>query len=187
MCRKQQPKIPFPCSSLSLAALVAAASNKAPRHHKRRQQSSSGSKDRDVLRLFLGSLGLGRVAGALLLLAQVAGLGSRVAELAVSTALDGLGEVGLRDLGEAGGGLLDGEGGGEGLDGLGLGEVDLGVALLDLVGAAGEDDEALLVGLEAGDVGGQGLLAQVLAAAIDGDTDGGSVKAGDTGGLVDSR
>lgn len=52
---------------------------------------------------------------------------------------------------------------------------------------AGEDDQALLVGLETGDVGGEGLLAEVLAAEIDGDTDGGGHETGDAGLLQGHR
>ena len=55
-----------------------------------------------------------------------------------------------------------------------LGDVGLGVALLGSVGAAGEQDELLLVGLQAADVDGKSLLAEVLAAVVDGDTDCGS-------------
>lgn len=80
------------------------------------------------------------------------------------------------DDGEGGGGV--GDGAGDGLE-LVLG----GVALLGLVALLGEEDQALLVGLEALDVGGQGLLGDVLAASIDGDTDGGGVLAGDASGL----
>lgn len=80
------------------------------------------------------------------------------------------------DDGEGGGGVGDGAG-----DGLEL--VVGGVALLGLVALLGEEDQALLVGLEALDVGGQGLLGDVLAAGVDGDTDGGGVLAGDASGL----
>ena len=58
------------------------------------------------------------------------------------------------------------------------------VAGLGLVALAGEDDQAGLVGLEALDVGGEGLLGQVLAAAIDGDTDGGGILTGNASSLV---
>jgi len=131
-----------------------------------------------------GGLGLGLVLGTLLALAGVALVGAGEAEGAVGTALVGGGEVGLGDLGEAGGEGLDGEGGVDLGDGLGLGEVGGGVALLGLAGLAGEEDQALLVGLEAGDVGGEALLGEVLAAAIDGDADGLGELAGDAGGLV---
>lgn len=73
------------------------------------------------------------------------------------------------------------QGGGDGGDLVELGDVGLGVTLLGGVGLAGEEDEALLVGLEAGDVGGKALLAQVLSAEVDRDTDGGSQRLGDTG------
>ena len=80
------------------------------------------------------------------------------------------------DDGEGGGGV--GDGAGDGLE-LVLG----GVALLGLVALLGEQDQALLVGLEALDVGGQGLLGDVLATGVDGDTDGRGVLAGDASGL----
>lgn len=80
------------------------------------------------------------------------------------------------DDGEGSGGVGDGVG-----DGLEL--VLGGVALLGLVALLGEQDQALLVGLEALDVGGQRLLGDVLATSIDGDTDGGGVLAGDASGL----
>lgn len=112
-------------------------------------------------------------------------VGTLVAELAVGTTLDGGGEVGLLDGLDGGVGVHDGEGGGGVGNGVGDGlELVLGgVALLGLVALLGEEDQALLVGLEALDVGGQGLLGDVLAASIDGDTDGGGVLAGDASGL----
>lgn len=64
---------------------------------------------------------------------------------------------------------------------LDLGDVGLGVTLLGGVRSAGKEDQALLVGLEAGNVGSKGLLAEVLSAEIDSDTDGGSESLGDTG------
>lgn len=64
---------------------------------------------------------------------------------------------------------------------LDLGDVGLGVTLLGGVGSAGEEDQSLLVGLEAGNVGSKGLLAEVLSTEIDSDADGGSESLGDTG------
>lgn len=103
-----------------------------------------------------------------------------MAEGDVGTALDGSGHVTLLDLldGDVGGG--DGEDGGDGGCLLDLGDVGLGVTLLGGVGLAGEQDQALLVGLEAGDVDGQGLLGDVLATEVDGDADGGGKGLGDT-------
>ena len=66
-----------------------------------------------------------------------------------------------------------------------LGSLDVlggGVTLLGLAVAAGEEDEALPVFLEALDVGLEALLGEVLAAGVDRDTDGASELAGDTGG-----
>lgn len=107
-----------------------------------------------------------------------------MAEGDVGTTLDGGGDVALLDLldGEVGGG--DGEGGGDVGGLVDLGDVGLGVTLLGGVGLAGEQDQALLVGLEAGDVDGQGLLGEVLAAEVDGDADGGSKGTGDTSLLL---
>jgi len=51
------------------------------------------------------------------------------------------------------------------------------------LGLAGEEDEASLVGLQALDVGLERLLGQVLAAGVDGDTDGGRQLAWDAGFL----
>lgn len=137
-------------------------------------------------RLFLlVGLGLGGLLGALLAGTLVALVGTLVAQLAVGTTLDGGGEVGLLDGLDGGVGVDDGEGGGVVGNGVGDGlELVLGgVALLGLVALLGEEDQALLVGLEALDVGGQGLLGDVLAASIDGDTDGRGVLAGDASGL----
>ena len=52
------------------------------------------------------------------------------------------------------------------------------VTLLGLAVAAGEEDEALAVLLEALDIGLEGLLREVLAARVDGDTDGAGELAG---------
>lgn len=56
-----------------------------------------------------------------------------------------------------------------------------GLALLGGLEVAGEEDEALLVGLQALNVDLEGLLAEVLAAGVDGDTDGARKLAGDVG------
>lgn len=64
-----------------------------------------------------------------------------------------------------------------------LGSIDLvlrGVTLLRRLDLAGEEDEALLVLLEAQDVGLERLLGQVLAAGVDSNTDGGRQLAWDT-------
>ena len=57
------------------------------------------------------------------------------------------------------------------------------VTSLGLARATGEDDEALLVLLEALHVGLEGLLGEVLAAGIDGDANGGCELAGDSSSL----
>ena len=55
-----------------------------------------------------------------------------------------------------------------------------GVHFLVQAGFAGEEDEALPVGLEAGDIGGEGFFREVGAAGVDGDTNGGGEGAGNT-------
>jgi len=67
-----------------------------------------------------------------------------------------------------------------------LGDLDVfgrGVTLLRRLGLAGEEDEAGVVGLQALDVGGEGLLGEVLSAGVDCDTDGCSKLARNLGGL----
>jgi len=67
-----------------------------------------------------------------------------------------------------------------------LGGLDVfgrGVTLLRRLGLAGEEDEAGVVGLQALDVGGEGLLGEVLSAGVDCDTDGCSKLARNLGGL----
>jgi hypothetical protein len=56
-----------------------------------------------------------------------------------------------------------------------------------LAGFAREEDEAALVGFEAGDVGGEGFGGEVLAARVDDNADCGSQFAGDTGFLYVGR
>lgn len=133
------------------------------------------------LLLLLGLLvGLG--LGALLADTNKAGLGAGVAELAVGV-LGGrvLGDLGLGDNSL----VVDGEGrvGEENVvavaDGLDL--LGAGLALLGGLGVAREEDEALLVGLQALNVGLEGLLGEVLATGVDGDTDGARKLAGDVG------
>jgi hypothetical protein len=57
------------------------------------------------------------------------------------------------------------------------------VEFLVLAGLAGEQNQAGLVGLEPGDVGGERFLRGVLAAIVDGDADGRGKLAGDAGFL----
>lgn len=136
-----------------------------------------------ALRLFLlGLLLLGLGLGALLALADKAGLRAGVTESAVGVLGGGVvGELAGLD----GDLVVDGEGLVGELDVLTLlGSLDLlsgGLTLLGGLGVAGEEDEALLVSLQALDVGLKGLLAQVLAAGVDGDTDGARELAGDVG------
>lgn len=111
-------------------------------------------------------------------------VGASLAESDVGTTLGGGGHLALLDLLDGKVGGSDGQDGGDGVGLVDLGDVGLGVTLLGGVALAGEQDQALLVGLEAGDVDGQRLLAEVLAAEVNGDADGGSLKTGDTGLLL---
>lgn len=115
------------------------------------------------------------------------GLGAGVTETAVGSLLT-LGEGVALDLGDGGldGGVDDGEGSTDVLgDTLtGLGGLDLlsgRVELLELTALAGEEDQASLVVLQAGDVLDKGLLGVVGAAVVNGDTDGTGELLGDTG------
>lgn len=143
--------------------------------------------------LFLGSLGLLSLGlGSLLTSTQVAGLAAGLTQSSVSGLL-ALGKIGAADLGDGvgDGSVLDGDGS-RGVGGVSLnlalgGESLLGssnvvggrVELLVLAALAGEQDQAALVLLETGDVGGKGLLGDVLAAVVDRDADGGGELAGD--------
>lgn len=146
------------------------------------------STSRKLTHLFLGGLLLLSLdAGTLLALAAVAGLGAGVTETAVSSLLT-LGEGVTADLGDGGleSSVDDGEGSadllGDTLTGLGGLDVLSGrVELLELTALAGEEDQAGLVVLQAGDVLNLGLQGVVGAAVVDRDTDGGSELLGDTG------
>lgn len=135
--------------------------------------------------LLLSLLLLSLLPGPLLPLAGVALVGALVTQLAESTTLDGLGQLGLLDLGNGRGNGGNGEGGARREDGVlnGLEVLLGGVGLLGLVGLLGEEDEAGGVSLQALDVGSEGLLGEVLAAGIDRDADGRGVLAGNAGGL----
>lgn len=120
----------------------------------------------------LVSLGL----GTLLALADQAGLGASVAELAVGI----LGGWVVADLAllddnlvvdwESLVGVLDATLVADLLAGLDL--LLRGIAGLWRLGLAWEQDQALLVDLQTLDIGLEGLLGEVLAAWVDGDTDG---------------
>lgn len=135
--------------------------------------------------LLLSLLLLSLLPSPLLPLAGVAVVGALVAQLAESTTLDGLGQLGLLDLGNGRGDGGNGEGSARREDGVlnGLEVLLGGVGLLGLVGLLGEEDEAGGVSLQALNVGSEGLLGEVLAAGIDRDADGRGVLAGDAGGL----
>ena len=133
-----------------------------------------------LLSLELGTLGAGT---------SVALHSALVTELPVGVlggldAADGnLLEDGLVDDGEDGAGGLD-----EVLALLGgLDVLGGGVTVLGLAVAAGEEDKALPVLLEALDVGLEALLGDVLAAGVDRDTDGGCELAGNASGLQLSK
>jgi len=129
----------------------------------------------------------------------VAGLSASITQPPVGSLL-ALGHGIALDLGDGvlNGGVGDGQSGADagsetltlavsqsGLDGLDL----LGgrVELLELTALAGEEDQAGLVVLQAGDVGDQGLLGVVGAAVVNRDADGGSELLGDTGFLRNSK
>lgn len=144
------------------------------------------STSRELTHLFLGgglllSLGL----GPLLALTTVTGLSAGLTQATVGSLLTGGHRVTL-DLrnGISESGVVDGEGSADaGGDALtlavsesGLDSLDVlggGVELLELAALAGEEDQAGLVVLEAGDVLDQGLLGVVGAAVVDRDTDSG--------------
>lgn len=140
------------------------------------------------LLVLLLSLGL----SPLLALALVTRLRSLVAERSVSI-LGALGQAAGRNLGDGGvdvvvvdnGESVSGLGGGLAVDdGLGVGLAR--ITLLDLAGAAREDNETADVLLEALDVHCQRLLGQILATAVDADADSLGVLASDTGSLYPS-
>lgn len=135
-------------------------------------------------RLFLGGLGLGLLLRALLPDTNQAGVRPRLPERLVRTTLDARGQLALRDLGEGGSnGLLDAENVADMPCGLGGLLVLGGIGLLGLVGLARENNEALLVLLQALDVDREALLREVLAAGIHGDTDGAGIVLGNASSL----
>lgn len=101
-------------------------------------------------------------------------LGSGVSELSVGTTLNWLWQVALADLlnllvdvdnwkGDLGGGSVR----------LGSGDLLLGgITLLGLTKLAWEENKTGTVSLQAGNVGGKGLVGEVLSSWVDGDTDG---------------
>lgn len=144
--------------------------------------------------LFLGSFGLISLGlGSLLTSTEIASLATCLTQSSVSVILT-LRKIRSADLSNGLGGrdVLDGE------DGLDAGGVSLnlalggeglggssnvlggGVELLVLAALAGEEDQAVLVLLETSNIGGKGLLRDVLAAVVDGDADCGSELAGNT-------
>ena len=141
-------------------------------------------------RLFLLALRLLRLGlGPLLPHADESRLAPDLPELLVRAALDVLRHLALFDLreavleAEAG---VDGQDGGEALDAVLVRALDVVLAAVEvfvLAGAAGEEDQARAVGLEAGDVEGERLFGQVLAARVEGDADCGGQFAGDAGFL----
>lgn len=67
--------------------------------------------------------------------------------------------------------------------GVGLDILFAAIDLLLLTRAAGEEDQTLAVGLQAGDVGGEGFNREVGTAGVNADADGGGEFAGDAGFL----
>ena len=123
--------------------------------------------------LLLSRLSLGLLLGPLLPDTAQSRVAPGLPQGGVGTTLDRGGKVALLNLGNGVGQRVDGEGGAEFGNG--------GAEILGLSALAGEDDQALLVGLKTGDIGGEGLLAEVLTAVVDGDTDGGGVETRDAG------
>lgn len=139
--------------------------------------------------LFLrGSSLVSLVLRPLLTRTSVSLLAPRVSELSVSTTLNGSWDVALLDLGNGNGGSV-GECGLGALGVLLLGGRDLllgGVTSLGLASLSWEKDEAGAVSLKALDVQGKGLDGEVLAAGVNGDTDGACKLAWD-GGLLEYK
>lgn len=128
---------------------------------------------------------VGLVLRPLLTRTGVSLLAPRVSELSVSTTLNGSWDVALLDLGNGNGSSV-GECGLGALGVLLLGGGDLllgGVSGLGLASLSWEKDEASTVSLEALDVQGEGFDGEVLAAGVNGDTDGACKLAWD-GGLL---
>ena len=139
---------------------------------------------RETSNLLLGSGSLGfLILLSLLTSTLVSGLAPGVAELSVGTTLNWGWGIALLDLGN-GGGVDDWQSAVGALDKVGLGGLDVGgggITLLGLASLAWEKDELLLVSLKAGNVQGEGLGGEVLAAGINGDTDGRGELLWDTG------
>jgi hypothetical protein len=125
--------------------------------------------------LFLGRSSLvSLILRPLLTRTGVSGLAPRVPKLSVGTSLNCSWELALLDLGN-GNGVGNWERSLGALDVVGLDGGDVGsgrVTLLGLASLSWEEDEAGAVSLETGNVQGEGLDGEVLAAGIDGDTDG---------------
>lgn len=134
--------------------------------------------------LLLGGGGLSiLVALSLLTSTLVSGLAPGVAELSVSTTLNWGWGIALLDLGD-GDSVDDWKSLVGALDEVGLGGLDIGsggITLLGLASLAWEKDELGLVCLKTGNVQGERLSGEVLAAGIDGDTNGRSELLWDTG------
>lgn len=126
---------------------------------------------------------------SLLPCAPVSGLTPCVSELPVCAAFNGLGQIALANLLDGGVDVDDGQTlleAGHSL--LGTSNLLLGrVTLLLLSGLAGEEDQAGTVLLEAGNVGGERFVGEVLAAGVNSDTDRGRKLAGDASFLCTVR
>lgn len=130
--------------------------------------------------LFLSALSLSLILSTLLTGTLVPGVASGNTQGTVGTTLNSLGHLVLLDLPNSQVGGFDGQDGGDVRGLVDLGDVGLGVTLLGSVGLAGQEDQALLVGSEAGNVDSEALLADVLATVVDGDADGASQRSGNT-------
>jgi hypothetical protein len=152
-------------------------------------QTCNNTMPRDpTTHLFLGSsLRIGLILSSLVTRTLVSSLAPGITELSVSTTLNWSWHLALLDLGdgncwgngESSAGALDVVTLKSGSDIL-LGSIGLG----GLASLSWEKDKAGLVSLQALDVGGKGLDGQVLAAWVDGNTDGWRKLAWDTGLLI---
>jgi len=141
-------------------------------------QSSSHHTPNKTSCLFLVRFGLCLCLGSHLTTASKARVAPSDAQLTVCTVLNWRRHVALGNLSDSSGRGGNSKGGRQIVDGRNLLELRL-----SLLGLVGDDDEASKVGLQALNVTGKALLAEVLAATIDRDTDSSGVLGSDAGSL----
>lgn len=140
----------------------------------------------EILPLFLSSGGLiSLLLCSLLPGTLVSRIGSQISQLSERTTLDRLWYIALLDLSESTSGVNNRKTVLDVRDEVagGLGLLFGSITLLVLAEFAWEENETLLVLLEAVDVDSEGFDGEVLAAGIDGDTDGWCKLAWDSGFL----